>query len=224
MVAAEMPVPTRGTASPSRKAVAVNWDALSAIGSIGQFVVVLVAAFLGIRQLVHLRRQSELEASIPLLSTARSEEHQAAYSLMVAANGGEDPDLVAAIANGDIADPRVRAVLTYAHLLNEIGLLVEEGLIQGTGIIPHYRGAIVMAWDLVTPYVAKQRRNASGSSFFVPLEALAVRARALTTEGRFSIARASLPRELRAAFDRSVNQTRLREPGPSQEPPPKPTE
>jgi hypothetical protein len=166
-----------------------------------------VAAFLGLRQLVHLRRQSELEASLPLLSAARSAENQAAYALVVAAANGTDPELCAELEKRESSDPRAHAVLTFAHFLNEIGLLIEEGLITGSTIIPHYRTAIIMTWDLVVPFVRQRRQDELGSSFFAPFEALAVRARAMTAGDRFMTARESLPRSLRPAFDQSLAQT-----------------
>jgi hypothetical protein len=185
----------------------IGWDALTALGSFGQCIVVLVAAFLGLRQLVHLRRQSELEASLPLLSAARSPENQATYSMVVAAANGADPQLCAELEKRESSDPRAHAVLTFAHFLNEIGLLIEEGLITGATIVPHYRTAIVMTWDLLVPFVRQRRQDELGSSFFAPFEALAVRARAMTAGDRFLTARESLPRSLRPAFDQSLNQT-----------------
>lgn len=185
----------------------VGWDALTALGAFGQFIVVLVAGFLGLRQLVHLRRQSELEASLPLLSAARSAENQAAYALVVAAANGTDPELCAELEKPESGDPRAHAVLTFAHFLNEIGLLIEEGLITGSTIIPHYRTAIVMTWDLIVPFVRQRRQDELGSSFFTPFEALAVRARAMAAGDRFVTARESLPRSLRPAFDQSLTQT-----------------
>jgi hypothetical protein len=182
--------------------MAVDWNMVIAIASFGQFVVVFVAAFFALWQVKHMRRQSELEASLSLLAWARSAEYHDAYPHVIGA-AAADSEMRIALENGDESDPRVFKVLSFAHFLNEIGILVEQDLIKGSTVVPYYREAIVVTWSLVVPFVARRRREVPGSSFFAPLEALVLRANALSGGERFSRVRRSLPRSLRPSFDRS---------------------
>jgi hypothetical protein len=134
--------------------MAIDWNAMIAIGTLGQFTVVLVAAFFALRQLKHMRRQSELEASLSLLGWVRSAEYRETYP-HVAAAAAADSDVRAALRRGDATDVRVLKVLSFAHFLNEVGILVEHDLIKGSTVIPYYREAIVLTWDLVMPFVAR---------------------------------------------------------------------
>jgi hypothetical protein len=117
-----------------------------------------------------------------------------------------------ALENGDESDPRVFKVLSFAHFLNEIGILVEQDLIKGSTVVPYYREAITITWSLVVPFVARRRREVYGSSFFAPLEALVLRAQAVSGGDRFSRIRRSLPRSLRSSFDRSRTLTAAYQP------------
>jgi len=182
--------------------MAVDWNMVTAIGSFGQFVVVFVAAFFALWQLKHMRRQSELEASLSLLAWVRTAEYRDAYPHVIG-SAAADSEVRIALQNGDETDPRVLQVLSFAHFLNEIGILVEQDLIKGSTVVPYYREAIVVTWSLVVPVVARRRREAPGSSFFAPLEALVLRANAMSAGDRFSRIRRSLPRSLRPSFDRS---------------------
>ena len=94
-----------------------------------------------------------------------------------------------------------------ANFFNEMGLLVEKGLIRGDTVLPNYRSNIIMAWDVLIPMV-RQHRTGPGWSAWAPFEALAVRARGMNVDRRFAEVRASLPPALRADFDRSVAETR----------------
>jgi hypothetical protein len=182
--------------------MALDWNMVIAVASFGQFVVVFVAAFFALWQVKQMRRQSELEASLSLLAWARSAEYHDAYPHVIAA-APAGSDVRVALENGDETDPRVFKVLSFAHFLNEIGILVEQDLIKGSTVVPYYREAIVVTWSLVVPFVARRRRDVSGSSFFAPLEALVLRASAVSGCDRFSRIRRSLPRSLRPSFDRS---------------------
>ena len=180
----------------------LDWSVVTAASAFGQFVVVFVAALVALWQLKHMRRQSELEASLSLLAWVRSAEYQEAYPHVLEARDA-DSEVRLALERGDGADPRVHKVLSFAHFLNEVGLLVEQDLIKGSTVIPYYRDAIAITWSLVMPFVARRRHQESGSSFFAPLEALVVRAKAVSVDDRFARIRRSLPRSLRAEFDSS---------------------
>lgn len=187
--------------------MAIDWNVVIAIGSFGQFIVVFVAAFFALWQVKHMRRQSELEASLSLLAWVRTAEYRDAYPHVIeAADAGSE--VRAALQDGDETDPRVVKILSVAQFLNEIGILVEQDLIKGSIVVPYYREAVVVTWSLVLPLVARRRREESGSSFFAPLEALVLRANALSVRDRISRVRRSLPRSLRPAFDRSQSETR----------------
>ncbi len=192
--------------------MSIDWNIVTAVGTFGQFVVVLVAAFLGLRQLRHMRRQSELDASLPLLAWIWSAEYQQAYPLVLEAAGSEDSEIRVALDRGDMADPRAVKVLSFAQFLNQIGLLISTDLIKGSTIIPYYRDAIITTWNLLIPFVVRRRGEEHGSSFFAPLEALVLRAKALSHDERFHEMRQTLPPSLRAAFDQSLTVTRPAKP------------
>jgi hypothetical protein len=184
----------------------LDWNALGAAGSFGQFLVVLVAAILALRQLDHLRRQSELDASIPHLRENRTPQFLDTMALVGAVADGGDEQLRAVIDGGHSTDPRLRQIFMLGMFFNELGLLVEKGLIRGDTILPLYRQEIITTWAVTLPMVRRGRAGREGS-MWAPFEALAVRARAINVEGRFSEIRASLPASLRADFDHSLAQT-----------------
>jgi hypothetical protein len=184
----------------------LGWDALGAIGSFGQFVVVVAAAFFGAAQLRHLRRQNELNATLPYFAYQRTDAYLRAALIVRTATEGGDPALRAVIASEDITDPRFVELLRLGMFLNEMALLIESGVIDGDVLLPNFGWQIMTTFDLMRPWVAARRRTLPAT--WVPLEALAVRARAIRPQDRLITVRKQLPPRLRDAFDRSVEQTR----------------
>ena len=185
------------------------WDALGAIGSFGQFIVVSVAAFFAVQQIVLLRRQNELQATLPYFAYTRTPEFNAAFIIVRTEmlTGPRDPGLARAIADGTLEDQRVLAIFNLANFFNELGVLVQERMIDEDTTLGFFRWQIVATWDLFAPFVAS-RRASGASGLMTNLEALAVRARAYDMSKRYDRARRTLPESLRGAFDASVAATR----------------
>ena len=89
---------------------------LSAIGTFGQFVVVTVAAAFATVQIRQLRRQNELQATIPYFSYSHSTAYRSAVQLVRMQTSAPDDQLTAAIAAGDFSDPRFRELSFQADL------------------------------------------------------------------------------------------------------------
>ena len=186
----------------------MGWDAVAAVGSFGQFVVVLVAATLGVAQLRQLHRQNELQATIPYFAYTRTTEFNTGFRIVRDEVLGvtDDVELKAALAAADLAHPRVIAVFNLANFFNELGVLVQERMIDVDTVVPYFRFQIVATWDVFRPMCAARRGNGVGG-FMAPLEALAVRAAVYDESARFVQSRRALPPHLRTAFDRSVAET-----------------
>ena len=186
----------------------MGWDAVAAVGSFGQFVVVLIAATLGVAQLRQLHRQNELQATIPYFAYTRTTEFNLGFRIVRDEVLGvtDDVELKAALAAADLAHPRVIAVFNLANFFNELGVLVQERMIDVDIIVPYFRFQIITTWSVFRPMCAARRRNGVGG-FMAPLEALAVRAAAYDASARFAQSRRALPPRLRADFDRSVAET-----------------
>lgn len=186
----------------------MGWDALAAIGSFGQFVVVFLAATLGIAQLRQLHRQNELQATIPYFAYTRTPEFNAGFLIVRQEVLGitNDLELRAALAGADLSHPRVLAVFNLANFFNELGVLVQERMIDDKTIVPYFLFQITATWDIFRPMCAYRRRTGV-PSFMAPFEALAVRAAAYNHGDRFKQSRRRLPPELREAYDRSIAET-----------------
>ncbi len=177
-------------------------EILTAVGTFGQFVVVLAAAAFALRQLRQLHRQNELQATLPFLAIQRSDAY---FEAMAAVEN--------AIANPPGPEFQWQDWQTAEHwrlrwmgnLFNEIGLLINAGLIDGNVVQGSYHHHIVRAWDALLPYTALRRTTGNYPALFTAFESLAVRARAVTI--RFqdgnAFTRRSLPPNLREEFDRS---------------------
>lgn len=144
----------------------MGWDALAAIGSFGQFIVVLGAAFFGYAQLKQLRRQNELQATIPYFAFTRTDDFNRAFRIVrdEVLGVNEDETLRPAIARAD-------------NFFNELGVLVQEDMIDEATAVGFFRFQIGATWQTFRPKVAN-RRSAGVNGFMAPLEALAVRAAA----------------------------------------------
>jgi hypothetical protein len=185
----------------------MSWEMLSAIGTFGQFIVVIAAAAFATMQIRQLRRQNELQATIPYFNYARSEAYRSAARLVrMQLSDRPDEQLAIALAAGDDSDPRVQELGTLGDFFNELGLLVQEGLIDGRVVLTHFYIQIGLAWTVLQPFVAKRRRTQK-SHMWGSFEALAVRARTVTPSDRAKRLRSQLPAELRADFDRSLELT-----------------
>jgi len=190
----------------------VGWDAIAAIGSFGQFVVVLAAAFFGFSQLKALHRQNELQATIPYFAYSRTEDFWAGFLIVrsIVYDGNDDPELLSQIAVGDLKDPRVLALLNLANFFNELGVLVQEEMIDATTVLAFFRGQIISTWQVFEPFLIERRKGPSMGGIFANFEALAVRAQFASDDKRFARARRLMPAHMRAAFDASTTRTRLR--------------
>lgn len=147
----------------------MQWDALAAISSFGQFIVVLAAAFFGFAQLKQMRRQSELQATIPYFAYTRGEEFNRAFRIVRAEifDRNSDPQLRAAIAQADINDPRVASLFNLANFFNELGVLVQEDMIDRQTVLSFFRGQILATWELFEPFVIARRTYPGAGSIFV---------------------------------------------------------
>ena len=185
----------------------MSWEMLSAIGTFGQFIVVIAAAAFATMQIRQLRRQNELQATIPYFAYARSEAYRSAARLVrMQLSDRPDEQLAAALGSGEDLDPRVQELGAHGDFFNELGLLVQEGLIDGRVVLTHFYFHIVATWTVLQPFVAKRRRTQK-SHMWGSFEALAVRARTVTPADRVKRLRRQLPAELRDDFDRSLKLT-----------------
>jgi hypothetical protein len=177
------------------------WEALIAVGTFGQFIVVLAAALFALRQLRVLRRQTELQATLPFLTIQRSPEYTngvVALRKLVA-----DPPTFARIDAEDWWSIDLAGLRWIGNFFNEIGILTHERLIDGDTVLWNYRFHILLAWDALLPYTAHFRTVRNYPNFWAPFEALAVRARAASVATRYVQVRERLPVALRADYDRS---------------------
>lgn len=192
----------------TRKVAGMGWDAVAALAGFGQFVVVFLAATLGFAQLRQLHRQNELQATIPYFAYTRTSEFNAGFLIVRNETLGltNDLELRAALAIADLAHPRVMLVFNTANFFNELGVLVQERMIDEATVVSYFRFQILSTWEIFRPMCA-YRRRAGVVSFMAPFEALAIRAEAYDEADRFRQCRRGLPPHLRTAYDRSVAQT-----------------
>lgn len=151
---------------------------LTAIGSIGTFVVIAATAVAAVIQLRHMRANNQLTGLLNVLARIEDPESSGWYEDakdQIAKNMG-DPNYRRAIYEGTFS----RRDNAWANLCNSYewtGSLVKHDLIPEEPFMDVYSARLQAAWDLVEEIVAIRRRRGD-PSLWENFEYLVVRAKA----------------------------------------------
>jgi hypothetical protein len=148
---------------------------LTAIGTIGTFVVIAASAIAALMQLRHMRGSNQIIALNEVRETIESAEFQAAESFVVR----ELPER--------LKDPSVRAALlmpffpaefqpvrTVANFFETFGALVKNGIIDPRIACDLWGGVTIRAWDALAPVTTDRRTLPGWSAVWENFEYLTV--------------------------------------------------
>lgn len=179
------------------------WQDLAAIATVGQFIVVLVAAILALFQVQHMRRQNT-SAAIRLLMRELGSDRMARALEFVYNDLAErlgDPRYVEELVSGR-ATPVTHPELVVVAYFNEIGLLVDYGLAETDPAVPLIAGPCLRAWRCLVP-AFKLVRSVRPHTWS-PFQSLVVRCRAVDFSASAQDYRRHLPRSLQAGWKQTA--------------------
>ncbi|MDQ6780368.1 MAG: hypothetical protein M3Z37_04340 [Candidatus Eremiobacteraeota bacterium] len=156
----------------------MSWEALTAVATLGTFVVIATSAMAAIRQLRHMAASNQITASLALLDRWGSDAYA---SLIDYVSGGE--------LEARLADPRFRRELMHAPVSRtnhpeltilgyweQVGSLVKLGYMSEEAFMDIASIQALSAWHKLNPVIAIMRRRL-GARMFNNFEFLVSRAR-----------------------------------------------
>ena len=183
----------------------MQWEQITAISALGQFVVIAVAAVFAYLQLRDFGGQQEAgvikHIFDELNSTRLSEALDFVYNHL--ADRLKDPSYVRTIADG-AATVSTHTELVVMHFFNEVGLLVHERLISEL-IVPFIATPCMRSWNRLAPVVELMRRRYPHA--YTPFESLVLRARAVDLSAINARFRSETP-QLRAQWEQTARDLR----------------
>jgi hypothetical protein len=158
---------------------------LTAIGTLGTFVVIAASAVAALMQLRHMRSGHQIAALTEIRETMESTNFQQAlrWTAHELPRLLEEPRIRALIANAGPLSPELEQARTVGNFFETTGAAVRHGFID-RGVACDLWGYVVARnWDLLAPFIAN-RRAAVGSNLFEHFEYLAVISRHWAAEHR----------------------------------------
>jgi hypothetical protein len=150
---------------------------ITAIGTLGTFVVIGATAVAALIQVRHMRAGNRLDAILALEEHFRDADLQAAlvYVQTDLARKLEDPAYREELAHRGFVDPRVHPELLLCNWFNKMGILVQHEVVGEDIFMDMFARLISYYWELLGPVVALMRRS-RGSGEYHNFEYLAFRA------------------------------------------------
>lgn len=152
---------------------------LTAIGSIGTFVVIAATAVAAIIQLRHLRAANQLDAVLSLERDFRGHDLQEAFRYVQRELPFKlrDPGYRNELEAPGFIDERTHLEVKACNWFNEMGTLVKNQLVTEDAFMDMFSRLVVAYWEHLEPAIAVMRRRRSDVQYH-DFEFLAMRARA----------------------------------------------
>jgi hypothetical protein len=155
--------------------MAMSPEWLTAVGTLGTFVVIAASAIAALLQLRHMRATNQLSAITELFEIFESPEFQDARRFI----GHELPQMFADPANRRLALQRpVPAQLERARMVlgffENVGSLVKRGIIDADLLCDLWAPIIIMSWDRLSSWARSSREAHGNQSLYENFEYLAV--------------------------------------------------
>jgi hypothetical protein len=181
---------------------AISWDAISAIGVVGQFVVVAVAALAAFQQLRHLRKQRQYDAVQNMLTQYESDAVSSSrlYVYDDLAGHMQDAEYRERIRSGRIA-PTTHPEFRVGRFFNKLGTLISVGVIDGEIALSQFAQAAPRIWECLLPVIALRRSRFP--SFWLGFESFVVLCRSVDYEAYRPAYIRRTPRRLRGGWNRT---------------------
>jgi hypothetical protein len=142
----------------------IDWNAVTAIGTVLTAAVVAVTAIFGFDQLRQLRRATQLDGAMRILSDLNSPSYLEARQFVATElqTSLEDPRFRKEIELGAIwtANPdAIHHEQAVLRTFEAIGSIVQQGLLDRNVVVNTVGVAILIAWEHLSPVVEIQRRT-----------------------------------------------------------------
>ena len=176
----------------------MHWDALAAIASVLQAVLIAAAAAVALVQIRHLNHQNELAAFVQLMATWNSPDVRRARHFVTdeLAERLHDPQYLREIAEGRLASHPETLVLNH---LNQVGHLITSGVVKPELLLGEQSGVAWMMWQHLLPVIALRR--AARPTFMINFEAFVIRSEGFDAEAIFARLRERTPPALQSKWD-----------------------
>jgi hypothetical protein len=142
----------------------IDWNAVAAVGTATTAAVVAVTAIFGFDQLRQLRRATQLDGAMRILSDLNSPSYLEARQFVATEllKSLEDPRFRKEIELGAIwtANPdAIHHEQAVLRTFEAIGSIVQQGLLDHNVVVNTAGVAILVAWEHLNPVVEIQRRT-----------------------------------------------------------------
>ena len=155
------------------------WEAMTAIGTAFTGVIIAVTVVLGLRQLYHLRRSTQLDGLMRVydaFSDPRFVEARA-FVFRELPKRMQDPQFVAEVRDFPPANPAQHQEIVVLNFLNLIGSLIAQGAIDRDAIYPLAQYTAIRSWDVLRDVAREHRASTDNPYMWLMAERLCVDAK-----------------------------------------------
>ena len=155
----------------------MNAEWITALGTLGTFVVIGATAVVALIQVRHMRAGNRLDAILALEEHFRDADLQAAlvYVQTELRHKLDDPAYRDELAHRGFIDPRVHPELLLCNWFNKMGILVQHEVVGEEIFMDMFARLITYYWELLSPAVVLMRRS-RGTGEYHNFEYLSFRA------------------------------------------------
>ncbi|MBV8639245.1 MAG: hypothetical protein JO322_14295 [Candidatus Eremiobacteraeota bacterium] len=139
----------------------MNWEALTAIGTLLSAVVIAASAILALRQVTQLRRAAQLDGTMRIFAQFSDPDFIAARNFVLSdlQHKLKDPPFVEELRSYTNVDFTRHPEYRVMMFLQIVGCLVKNRLVDGPGIYEFAQYSIVKSWERLEPIVSLQRET-----------------------------------------------------------------
>ncbi|MBC5825021.1 MAG: hypothetical protein GIW99_07295 [Candidatus Eremiobacteraeota bacterium] len=154
----------------------MNWEALTALATLGTFFVVALSAFAAVKQLRHLQAGNQSAQALAMMERWSSQEYRSIMRYINTELDGkmQDPDFRAGLEEARV-DNQTHPELMVCGYWEQIGSLVKLGAMTEAACMDMASYQVLSMWNKLSPTIAIMRRK-RGPSLFDNFEYLAARA------------------------------------------------
>jgi hypothetical protein len=137
------------------------WEALTAIGTAFTGVIIAVTVVLGLRQLNHLRRSTQLDGLMRVFDAFSDPQFVAARAFVFRElpKRMQDQQFVAEVRDFPPANPAQHQEIVVLNFLNLVGSLVAQGAIDRDAIYMLVHYTAIRSWDVLKEVVREHRAS-----------------------------------------------------------------
>ncbi len=149
---------------------------LTAIGTLGTFIVIAASAAAALLQLRHMRGSNQIAAINEIRETLESAHFQEATRWVAHELPGllQDPRIRAMIGDPGPLSPELERARTVANFFESTGVLVQRGFVDSDAACDLWGYVVIRNWNALAPFIANRRAGLASTTLFEHFEYLAV--------------------------------------------------